>query len=359
MIAPSNPFISIEPILAVPGIRDGARRPPRARRRRQPDRGRAGAARARGRHARVARATRRPPSGVAGLYRGAGGHARDRRRRRAGRGRGSSASACAPGVTDTVMRDTRTPAAPRRADARRRRARSVTDRSRCSPLPLPARSRPAPTWPRWCSPPRRRCATGDVVVIAHKAVAKSEGRVVDLADGRRRRRGRSSSPVTAAIRAWPSSCCARAAGSSAAGPALLIAETHHGFVCASAGIDRSNGPAAGWAVLLPVDPDASAARLRRSSSAAPGARSPWSSPTRWAGRCGGIVGTAIGVSGLDALRSYAGTVDPAGYELRTTAVAVADELAVGRRPRARQARTGAGRADPRLRRGAARAAAAT
>ena len=43
---------------------------------------------------------------------------------------------------------------------------------------------------------------------------------------------------------------------------LLIAETHHGFVCASAGIDRSNAAAADWAVLLPVDPDASAARLR-------------------------------------------------------------------------------------------------
>ena len=68
---------------------------------------------------------------------------------------------------------------------------------------------------------------------------------------------------------------------------LLIAETHHGFVCASAGIDRSNGPAAGWVVLLPVDPDASAARAAgRARAAQRRARWPWSSPTRWDGRCG-------------------------------------------------------------------------
>jgi coenzyme F420-0:L-glutamate ligase / coenzyme F420-1:gamma-L-glutamate ligase len=109
---------------------------------------------------------------------------------------------------------------------------------------------------------------------------------------------------------------------------LLIAETHHGFVCASAGIDRSNGPAADWVVLLPVAPDASATRLRTELERRTGTRlAVVVADTMGRALRRGIVGTAIGVSGLEALRKYAGEVDPVGYELRTTAVAVADELA--------------------------------
>ena len=168
---------------------------------------------------------------------------------------------------------------------------------------------------------------GDVVVVAHKAVSKSEGRVVELAT------------VTPSARALELSAeggdprmaelvlresrriVRRRAG-------LLIAETHHGLVCASAGIDRSNGPRAGWAVLLPVDPDASAARLRAELERRAGVRlAVVVADTMGRALRRGIVGTAIGASGLAALRSYAGAVDPTGYELRTTAVAVADELA--------------------------------
>ncbi|HEX5557631.1 MAG TPA: coenzyme F420-0:L-glutamate ligase [Gaiellales bacterium] len=174
------------------------------------------------------------------------------------------------------------------------------------------------------APPLR---DGDVLVVAHKAVSKSEGRVVELA------------AVTPSARALELSAeggdprmaelvlresrriVRRRAG-------LLIAETHHGLVCASAGIDRSNGPRAGWAVLLPVDPDASAARLRAELERRAGARlAVVVADTMGRALRRGIVGTAIGASGLDALRSYAGAVDPTGYELRTTAVAVADELA--------------------------------
>ncbi len=168
---------------------------------------------------------------------------------------------------------------------------------------------------------------GDVVVITHKAVSKSEGRVVELATVRPSPEAvelshEGGDPRIAELVLQESRRIVRRRG------ALLIAETHHGFVCASAGIDRSNGPAAGWAVLLPKNPDASAARLRTELERRTGARlAVIVADTMGRALRRGIVGTAIGVSGLEALRSYAGAVDPAGYELRTTAVAVADELA--------------------------------
>ena len=102
---------------------------------------------------------------------------------------------------------------------------------------------------------------GDVVVVAQKAVSKVEGRIVDLEDvvavsacrGARRRGGRPASG---------GGDLARVGRDRAVPAATLIAETRHGFVCASAGVDASNAPAAGMLVLLPLDPDASAARLR-------------------------------------------------------------------------------------------------
>jgi coenzyme F420-0:L-glutamate ligase/coenzyme F420-1:gamma-L-glutamate ligase len=168
---------------------------------------------------------------------------------------------------------------------------------------------------------------GDVVVITHKAVSKSEGRVVDLATVRPSPEAvelsqEGGDPRVAELVLRESRRIVRRRGG------LLIAETHHGFVCASAGIDRSNGPAAGWAVLLPEDPDASAARLRTGLERRTGIRlAVIVADTMGRALRRGIVGTAIGVSGLEALRTYAGAVDPTGYALRTTAVAVADELA--------------------------------
>ncbi len=174
------------------------------------------------------------------------------------------------------------------------------------------------------APPLR---DGDVVVVAHKAVSKSEGRVVDLTGVEPSARALELSAeggdarMAELVLRESRRIVRRRAG-------LLIAETHHGFVCASAGIDRSNGPAADWVVLLPVDPDASAARLRTELERRTGARlAVVVADTMGRALRVGIVGTAIGVSGLEALHSYAGEVDPIGYELRTTAVAVADELA--------------------------------
>jgi coenzyme F420-0:L-glutamate ligase/coenzyme F420-1:gamma-L-glutamate ligase len=168
---------------------------------------------------------------------------------------------------------------------------------------------------------------GDVVVLTHKAVSKSEGRVVDLAavepspkalelaqDG--------GDPRHLEVVLRESRRIVRQRGS------LLICETHHGFVCASAGVDRSNTPGADIVVLLPADPDGSAGRVREALRARSGrtlgviVADTMGRPLR-----NGILGAAIGVSGVEALRRLQGEIDPNGYELRTTQVAVADELA--------------------------------
>ena len=150
---------------------------------------------------------------------------------------------------------------------------------------------------------------GDVVVVAQKVVSKAEGRVeqsddhveVILREARtvRRRRGD-----------------------------LIIAETEHGFVCASAGVDRSNTPDDGWVVLLPRDPDASAAsireRLAERFGQAPAVIVSDSFGRAWRQ---GTTDVALGVAGMRPLLDLRGTRDGRGYELQTTMIAVADELA--------------------------------
>jgi coenzyme F420-0:L-glutamate ligase / coenzyme F420-1:gamma-L-glutamate ligase len=150
---------------------------------------------------------------------------------------------------------------------------------------------------------------GDVLVVAQKVVSKAEGRLeraddyleVILREARavRRRRGN-----------------------------LVIAETEHGFVCASAGVDRSNTPGDGWLVLLPRDPDASAAGIREGLGARFGVL-PAVIVSDSFGRAWrqGTTDVAIGVAGLRPLLDLRGTTDARGYELRTTMIAVADELA--------------------------------
>ena len=111
-------------------------------------------------------------------------------------------------------------------------------------------------------------------------------------------------------------------------PPLVIAETRHGFVCASAGVDASNAPEAGSLVLLPADPDASAAALRERLERAFGCRLAMLVTDSF-GRAWrrGTTDVAIGASGLRTVVDLAGTRDRTGYELRSTAIAVADEIA--------------------------------
>ena len=100
---------------------------------------------------------------------------------------------------------------------------------------------------------------GDVVVIAQKVVSKSEGRVVRLADVEPSGRAREIAGAEDARRIEV--ILREAARVVRVRPPLVIAETTHGFVCASAGVDSSNAPEAGTLVLLPEDPDASAERI--------------------------------------------------------------------------------------------------
>jgi coenzyme F420-0:L-glutamate ligase/coenzyme F420-1:gamma-L-glutamate ligase len=108
----------------------------------------------------------------------------------------------------------------------------------------------------------------------------------------------------------------------------MICETHHGFICANAGVDASNVEKTGTVCLLPVDSDASARAIRarlESEFGVPCAviisdsfGRPWRE---------GIVNFAIGCAGMLPLLDYTGQHDPAGYELRVTAMAVVDEFA--------------------------------
>jgi coenzyme F420-0:L-glutamate ligase/coenzyme F420-1:gamma-L-glutamate ligase len=150
---------------------------------------------------------------------------------------------------------------------------------------------------------------GDAVVVAQKAVSKAEGRVEQTDD-------------VLAVILREARAVRRRRGD------LIIAETEHGFVCASAGVDRSNAPGRGWIVLLPEDPDGSAARIR----AALGERfghEPAVIVSDSFGRAWrqGTTDVAIGVAGMRPLLDLRGEHDARGYELSSTMIAVADELA--------------------------------
>lgn len=168
---------------------------------------------------------------------------------------------------------------------------------------------------------------GDVVVVAQKAVSKVEGRVVRLDDvepGARARElaGPDGDPrhVEVILR--------EAAEIVRSRPPLVIAQTRHGFVCASAGVDASNAKGPGTLVLLPLDPDASAARLRARLAELGGADVAVVVSDSF-GRAWrqGTTDVALGVAGMAALRDLRGTRDGAGYELQSTQIAVADEVA--------------------------------
>ena len=174
------------------------------------------------------------------------------------------------------------------------------------------------------SPPLR---DGDIVVVTHKAVSKNEGRVIDLGTVQPSARAVEvaadhSDPRLVEVILRESRRILRQRGP------LLVVETHHGLVCANAGVDRSNAPQPDAVVLLPSDPDASAARLRAALEAETGARlGVVVADTMGRAFREGIVGTAIGASGLETLRNLAGAVDPNGYMMSNTVVAIADELA--------------------------------
>jgi coenzyme F420-0:L-glutamate ligase/coenzyme F420-1:gamma-L-glutamate ligase len=167
----------------------------------------------------------------------------------------------------------------------------------------------------------------DVVVVAQKVVSKAEGRVVRLSELEPSSRARELAGDERDPRELEAILSETVRVVRERGP-LVIAETRHGFVCASAGVDHSNAPGPGTLVLLPVDPDASARAIRESIGGRMGrdvaviVSDSFGRPFRH-----GTTDVAIGVAGLAPLHDLRGTRDRSGLELRTTQIAVADELA--------------------------------
>jgi coenzyme F420-0:L-glutamate ligase / coenzyme F420-1:gamma-L-glutamate ligase len=172
-------------------------------------------------------------------------------------------------------------------------------------------------------------APGEVLVVAHKVVSKAEGRVVALADVEP-----SARAVELAARLGKDDprhvevVLRESAEVIRAEHGVLISRTHHGFVCANAGVDASNVAHEDELILLPEDPDASARALRaalgRMGAGSPAVVIADSFGRAWRhGQCD----VAVGIAGLAPLEDFRGTADRAGRELKATWIAVADQAA--------------------------------
>lgn len=170
-------------------------------------------------------------------------------------------------------------------------------------------------------------ADGDVVVVTSKIVSKAEGRLIELADVEPSTFAREWSeqwekdPAVTELVLRESKRIVRQLGP------VLITETHHGYVCANSGIDQSSSGAHGRVVLLPVDPDASARRIREGFVAAGVDAAVIVSDTFGRAWREGQTDIAIGVAGIQPILSYIGQVDPHGHEFKVQAICTADELA--------------------------------
>lgn len=168
---------------------------------------------------------------------------------------------------------------------------------------------------------------GDIVVVTSKIVSKAEGRAVELADvipsafAQRwaARWGKNASLIELVLQ--EARRIVRQVGP------ILITETHHGFICANSGVDQSSSGAAGRALLLPRDPDASARRIRaglhqQGLDVAVIISDTFGRPWRE-----GQTDVAIGIAGIQPITSYIGQQDPHGHAFRVQALCVVDELA--------------------------------
>ena len=175
---------------------------------------------------------------------------------------------------------------------------------------------------------RTELEDGDVVDVAQKAISKIEGRIIrldgiepsaqaiEIAGGD----GEPAKRIEVILREAKRVVRVR--------PPLVICETQHGFICASAGVDASNAPEPGTLVLLPHDPDASAQELRDELRGRSGrdvgviVTDSFGRPWRQ-----GTTDVAIGAAGVEVLQDLKGARDPIGYELHSTVIARADEIA--------------------------------
>jgi len=171
-------------------------------------------------------------------------------------------------------------------------------------------------------------ADGDVVAVAHKVVSKAEGRTRRLGDIEAGERARQIAAEHDKDPRVVQAVLDESAAILRSGHGVLICETHHGLVCANAGVDRSNAADSSELILLPEDPDGSARALRAGIAALRGV-SPAVVLSDSFGRAWrlGQTDVAIGVAGLTPLDDWRGRHDSQGRELHATAIAVADAIA--------------------------------
>jgi len=168
---------------------------------------------------------------------------------------------------------------------------------------------------------------GDIVVVTSKIVSKAEGRTVELDDvtpgafAQEWSQRWEKDPRVVEVVLAESARVVRQLGP------VLITETHHGFICANSGVDQSSSGAHGRLVLLPVDPDESARRIRAGFVAAGVSAAVIISDTFGRPWREGQTDIAIGVAGMAPMRSYIGEVDPHGHEFRVQELCVVDEVA--------------------------------
>jgi len=162
----------------------------------------------------------------------------------------------------------------------------------------------------------------DVLAVAHKVVSKAEGRVVRLEDVTPGPRARALAAEHGKDPRHVEVILSETAELVRADAGRLICRTHHGFVCANAGVDASNAGAPGTLVLLPEDPDASARALRARLGAAVVVTDSFGRAWRH-GQCE----IAIGCAGLAPLEDWRGRPDDDGRTLAATVIAIADEVA--------------------------------
>jgi coenzyme F420-0:L-glutamate ligase/coenzyme F420-1:gamma-L-glutamate ligase len=175
---------------------------------------------------------------------------------------------------------------------------------------------------------RAELLDGDVVVVSQKIVSKAEGRIRRLTSAIPGGEARRLAAVLGKEPALVEVILGESREVLRAERGVLIVETHHGFVCANAGIDTSNLPEPNTVSLLPEDPDASARRIRAEIQAATGT-APAVIVSDSFGRAWrlGQVEVAIGCAGIAPLDDWRGRADTAGRELEATLIAIADEAA--------------------------------